>query len=184
MTATESFKAGDLKAAIEAQTAEVKAHPTDQDRRLFLFELLAFSGDLDRARKQLDAIHYGDADLDLAALSYRKLLDSEAARRKVFEAADKPKFIGPVPRHAELRIEALECRRQGLTAEMAAKLVEAAEADPAVSGTLNGNPFASFRDCDDFFGSLLEVMAQGASSGCPSSRSSHSGWPRPGSPAT
>ncbi len=49
MNATELYRAGKLQEAITAQVAEVKANPTDQGKRLFLFELLVFAGDLDRA---------------------------------------------------------------------------------------------------------------------------------------
>ena len=44
MNAGELYKAGRLGEAIEAQVQEVKASPLDQSKRLFLFELLAFSG--------------------------------------------------------------------------------------------------------------------------------------------
>jgi protein involved in temperature-dependent protein secretion len=39
MTASELFQAGQLQAAIDAQTQKVKANPADQAARLFLFEL-------------------------------------------------------------------------------------------------------------------------------------------------
>jgi type VI secretion system protein ImpE len=69
MNAGELYKAGRLAEAIEAQIQEVKANPIDNGKRLFLFELLAFAGDLDRARRQIDAVSYDDADLDMATLS-------------------------------------------------------------------------------------------------------------------
>jgi len=56
MDAGELFKAGRLAEAVAQQLQEVKAHPADQARRVFLFELLCFDGDLDRARRQADAI--------------------------------------------------------------------------------------------------------------------------------
>ena len=57
--------AGQLGAAIEELTREVKANPTDTSRRIFLFELLCLAGDLDRAEKQLDVV--GSADAQAAA---------------------------------------------------------------------------------------------------------------------
>ena len=51
MTASDLFKAGRLREAIDAQLAKVKGQPTDQAARFFLFELFLFSGDLDRARR-------------------------------------------------------------------------------------------------------------------------------------
>jgi len=85
MNATELFKAGKLSEAVDAQVKEVKANPADPNRRLFLFELLAFTGDLDRARRQIEAVKYDDPDKDLALLRYARLLDSEALRRKAFQ---------------------------------------------------------------------------------------------------
>jgi len=59
MKAGDLFKVGKLQEAIDLQIREVKANPGDPNRRLFLFELIAFTGDLDKARKQLEAISYG-----------------------------------------------------------------------------------------------------------------------------
>ncbi len=50
MEAAELYRAGRLDEAIAAQIAAVKAAPTDADRRYFLFGLLAFTGDWERAR--------------------------------------------------------------------------------------------------------------------------------------
>ena len=53
MTATELYKAGKLSEAIQAIGAEVRENPTDVRRRTFLFELLCFAGEFDRAEKHL-----------------------------------------------------------------------------------------------------------------------------------
>jgi type VI secretion system protein ImpE len=53
MTTTDLFQAGRLEETIAAVSAEMKSNPTDVRRRTFLFELLCFSGDYDRAEKQL-----------------------------------------------------------------------------------------------------------------------------------
>src|SRR5262245_40765550 len=84
MTAGELYKLGRLNEAIETQIKEVKASPSDQAKRLFLFELLFFAGELDRARRQIEAITYDDPALQMAVSSYRKAIDSEAARRRLF----------------------------------------------------------------------------------------------------
>ena len=55
-TAKELFDQGQLGAAIDAVTAEVKSNPTDLQRRTFLFELLCFAGQWDRAEKQIDVL--------------------------------------------------------------------------------------------------------------------------------
>jgi type VI secretion system protein ImpE len=161
MTATESFKAGRLQEAITAQIQEVKTHPADHAKRLFLFELLAFAGDLDRAKRQIDAIEYDELELEAAALAYRKLIESEQARRKLFSEGLSPQFLLDPPEHLKMRLEAVDRLREKHPAEAAESLARAGEAAPTVHGLLNSKPFESLRDCDDLFGTVLEVMSQG-----------------------
>src|SRR5690606_2155784 len=53
MTAKQLFQAGQLNEAMKALAAEVRDNPTDPRRRTFLFELLCFAGEYDRAEKHL-----------------------------------------------------------------------------------------------------------------------------------
>jgi type VI secretion system protein ImpE len=161
MDAGELFKAGRLGEAIEAQISAVKTHPGDPSRRLFLFELLSFSGELDRASKQIDAIRYEDVELAAAIAVYRQLIDAERERRRVFKEGAAPRFFGAAPEHVALRLHAAELLRAGKLDECRATLVRAAEASPAVRGVLDGRPFESLCDCDDLLGSILEVMVRG-----------------------
>jgi len=161
MNASELFKAGKLSDALAAQIQEVKSHPADHGRRLFLFELLAFQGDLERARKQIDAIHYDEMALDSAVQAYRGLLDAEQARRRVFHDGIIPQFLIPPPEHLFKRLEAINCLRAGQQTEASALLAQAEEPVPAIKGTLNGKAFEGLRDCDDLLGPVLEVMAHG-----------------------
>ncbi len=161
MNAGELFKAGRLGEALEAQLGEVKAHPTDQGKRLFLFELLAFSGELDRAARQLDAIHYDETELEMAIQLYRKLIDSERARRQLFENGISPEFHGEPSKHLRLRLQAVNALRANQPTEALELLGQADEATPAFSGTLNGQPFEMLRDADDLFSGVLEVMVHG-----------------------
>jgi type VI secretion system protein ImpE len=161
MNATELFKAGKLQEALAAQTQEVKAHPGDQTKRLFLFELLAFAGDLDRARRQIDSLVYDDPELTNAAVAYRKQIDSEQARRGLFKDGTPPQFLADPPAHLELRVRAAQRLREGKPAEAAELLTQAQAQTPEVAGVLNGKPFDGLRDCDDLLSGVLEVMAQG-----------------------
>jgi type VI secretion system protein ImpE len=161
MNANELFKAGHLQAAIDEQIKEVKARAADHGKRLFLFELLAFAGELERARRQIDPINYGEMELDSAVLAYRQLLDAEDARRRLFSASQQPQFLAEVPAHVQLRLEAVTRLRENRAADAAELLNRAAAASPPRAGQLNGKPFALLRDCDDLFGPVLEVMAKG-----------------------
>jgi type VI secretion system protein ImpE len=162
MTADEYYKAGQLAEAVDAQIQAVKVAPADQGRRLFLFELLAFAGQWDRARKQIEAVRYDDPDLEAATAAYRRLLDGEEARRKVFRDGVKPQLLAEPPAHVALRLDAVGRLRENNLAEAAALLAKAQQASPALRGEVNGKPFDGLRDCDDLFAGVLEVLAQGA----------------------
>ena len=158
------YKAGKLREAIDAQILEVKAKPADHGKRIFLFELLAFAGELDRARRQIEAVKYDDPRLEMAVTEYRQLLDSEAQRRKVFAEGVVPELLGSASGNADhvvLRIEASDLLRQGQAAEALTLLDQANDAVPPFRGTLNGQPFADLRDADDLFAGVLEVMVKG-----------------------
>jgi type VI secretion system protein ImpE len=161
VTASELFKEGRLQEAIDAQLQDVKAKPGDHGRRLFLFELLAFAGELDRAGRQIDAVRYDDPDLEAATQSYRQLLQAEQYRRRVFAEGIMPQFLGRPPEWLGRRLEAVQALRGGQQAEAVRLLAEADAAAPPVRGTLNGKAVEGLRDCDDLFGPVLEVLAHG-----------------------
>jgi len=162
MTATESFKAGRLAEAIAAQVQEVKAHPGDNARRLFLFELFSFAGDLDRARRQIEAIRYDEPELAAALTNYKLVLDSEAARRRLFSEGVKPEFLVDPPFHVRMRLDAtINALRDHRTVDASKLIFGASTASGAVSVVLNGTPYDSLRDADDLFSTVLEVFAKG-----------------------
>jgi type VI secretion system protein ImpE len=161
MNAGDLFKAGQLQEAIDLQLKEVKAKPADHGQRLFLFELLSFAGDLDRAQRQIDVVNYGEMELDAAVMAYRRLLDSERARRRLFAESLPPRFFADQPEHIHLRLEAVNRLRDSRPAEAAELLAKANSLVPNLKGELNGKPFQSLRDCDDLFAFVLEVLAQG-----------------------
>jgi type VI secretion system protein ImpE len=94
-TARELYAAGRLDSAIEALGAELRNAPTDAHRRTFLFELLTFAGQYDRAEKQLDVLARGGTDAELAVLPYRAALQAERVREHMFATGDFP--MGPAP---------------------------------------------------------------------------------------
>lgn len=163
MNAGELYKAGQLQAAVDAQLQEVKNDPDNSTKRVFLFELLAFAGDLDRAQRQLDAVRVDDPDRQLSILAYRQLLDSERARRKLLADGHPPKFLGESqPEHIRLRLEAVTCLRSARPADAVPLLERANEALEQLDGYLNGIAFKGLRDCDDLLAGVLEVYARGA----------------------
>ena len=56
MDALSLYRAGHLQEAIDALGDELKKQPLDTKRRTFLFELLCFAGEYERAEKHLDVL--------------------------------------------------------------------------------------------------------------------------------
>ena len=96
-TAREHYAAGQLDSAIEVLGAELRNAPADAQRRTFLFELLSFAGQYDRAEKQLDVLARGGTDAELAVLPYRAALQAERVREHMFSTGDFPTGLAPTP---------------------------------------------------------------------------------------
>jgi len=99
MNAAELFRAGKLSEAIQAVGAELRDHPTDARRRTFLFELLCFAGEFERAAKHLGVLAGASADTELGALLYRSALYAERQRESVFQKKEYPAVPAPPSRH-------------------------------------------------------------------------------------
>jgi type VI secretion system protein ImpE len=90
MNATELYQAGRLDEAIQALGAGLRSDPTDARRRTFLFELLCFAGEYDRAEKHLDVLASSGKDADMGALLYRSALHAERTRQAMFASGETP----------------------------------------------------------------------------------------------
>jgi type VI secretion system protein ImpE len=90
MTAKELFQAGKLNEAIEALGVEVRDNPTDARRRTFLFELLCFKGEYDRAEKHLNILADATPDSRVGAVLYFSALHAERLRQDLFQKKDYP----------------------------------------------------------------------------------------------
>ena len=97
MRARELFQAGELDQAIETLGVELRDNPTDAQRRTFLFELLCFSGNYDRAEKQLDVLARSGPQAELGALFYRSALYAERMRQEMFRTRQFPQSPTPPP---------------------------------------------------------------------------------------
>src|SRR5215475_2661086 len=131
MNPQELYRAGRLSDAIKALSAELRDNPTDARRRTFLFELLCFAGEYERADKQLEVLAQAGPQSEMGVLLYRSALYAERQRQDVFERGEFPP-----PGN-----EATDAQGRG--------------------GTANGNPFAYFADADPRAGDRLEVFAAG-----------------------
>ncbi len=95
MTATDLFQAGRLEEAVQALGVELRSDPIDARRRTFLFELLCFAGEYDRAEKQLDILADSSHEAAMGSLLYRAALQAERTRLRMFETGDFPHGAAP-----------------------------------------------------------------------------------------
>jgi protein involved in temperature-dependent protein secretion len=84
------FREGRLSEAIDALTGALRQDPTDLKSRLFLFELLCFSGAYERAGKQLGAVITADPEAAVATAWYAEALHAEEQRQSMFKTGELP----------------------------------------------------------------------------------------------
>lgn len=92
MQAQTLFREGKLSEAIASAGALLRENPADSRLRTFLFELLCFAGDFDRAEKHLHLLGTGsgDKDREVGALLYHAALHAERTRTEMFEKSETP----------------------------------------------------------------------------------------------
>lgn len=84
------YKEGKLGAAIEAAGAQLRDDPSNARLRTFLFELLCFAGDYDRAEKHLTVLSEGGQNREAGVLLYFGAIHAERTRREMFSTGSLP----------------------------------------------------------------------------------------------
>jgi type VI secretion system protein ImpE len=90
MNAQQLYQNGQLTDAIQALGAVLREDPTAVRQRTFLFELLCFAGEYDRAEKQLNLIAQSSREAEMGSLLYRSALHAERLRQDMFLAESAP----------------------------------------------------------------------------------------------
>ena len=89
--AKDLFAAGRVSDAITTLGAWLRDNPADLAQRTFLFELLCFAGQYDRAEKQLSVLSQGSKEAQLGATVYYAALHAERDRNELFRTQAFPK---------------------------------------------------------------------------------------------
>ena len=101
MKAQALYREGRLSEAIAAAGESVRDNPADPRLRTFLFELLCFAGEYDRAEKHLQLLASGNKDREVGALLYHAAIHAEQTREEMFSKGETPlespaKIVGGV----------------------------------------------------------------------------------------
>jgi type VI secretion system protein ImpE len=162
MNAREFLKTGDLTQAIARAQQDVRERPLDAQPRTFLFELLCFAGQWDRATLQLETLTElsGDAAARDLALC-RELLSAEIERERFLSAGRPPRFFVEPPSTVALSLDVWDRLRAGELAAAVERLERSGVGRLPPCGRLGQAPFGDFRDSDDALAAVLEAFARG-----------------------
>lgn len=153
---------GDLGGAVTAAIEHVRANPTDSVARTFLFELSLFTGEWERAEKQLDVIGHQDAATMVGSLIYRQNIKAERDRLEYFSDGRKPETLTGSPPHIADLLNANNRIREGHITEAREILDGVEERRPAYACAVNGESFSDFRDYNDITMCVFEVIFKDA----------------------
>jgi type VI secretion system protein ImpE len=160
-TADELLRAGDLAGARAALVNTVKSQPSDEQARMFLFQLLALAGEWDKARTQLLSLAQLSPDAQMLAVAYGQAIDAEAVRAKVFAGEAKAEVLANAEGWAAGLPDAIQLLALGKTEEGLAARDAAFENAPDCPGSFNDTPFEWIADCDSRFGPAFEAIIGG-----------------------
>jgi type VI secretion system protein ImpE len=161
MTAKELLQQGKVSEALATLTGEVRAAPNDSKLRVFMFQLLAVTGQWERAVTQLKVCTDQDDKTLLMAQVCGPALAAENLRAEIFAGKRSPLLLGEPEEWIGELVQANKHFAEGHF-DAAGELREKAfEAAPATSGTINGQAFEWIADADQRFGPMLEAIVDG-----------------------
>lgn len=159
--ANELLHQGDLAGARAALVEKVRAHPSDEQARMFLFQLLALTGEWDKARTQVQALAQLSAKAQMLAAAYGQAIEAEAVRNAVFAGTARAEVIGDPNGWAIGLAEAIQLLARGDSDAGLAARDAAFDKAPDCPGSLNDRPFEWIADADGRFGPSFEIIIAG-----------------------
>ena len=159
--AEESFRAGDLGAALQGLQAQIRQQPADVKLRVFLAQLLMVGGQWDRALTQLQVVEEMDSQSLPMVRTYQRAIQCERLRTSVFAGERAPLLLGEPEPWLALLIQSVGLHGKGRLEQAAQLRAQAFAEAPETSGTLNGERFAWLADGDSRLGPVLEVLLNG-----------------------
>ncbi|HEU0044673.1 type VI secretion system accessory protein TagJ [Sphingomonas sp.] len=158
--ADQLLRAGDLDGARRALVEVVRAKPSDEGARMFLFQLLAIAGEWDKARTQLSLLAQLSPEAQMLSTAYGQALEAERERADVFAGKTRMQLL-LASDWAEGLCDAIQLYGNGRADEGSDRRDAAFEAAPDTPGALDGTAFDWIGDADSRFGPSLEAIIGG-----------------------
>jgi len=136
MTAEELVKLARPQEAMDALVPMIRAKPQDPKLRIFLFQLLAVTGQWERAVGQLETAAQLDAKNLLMAQMCRQAIICEKMRSEVFAGKRSPLIVGEPSEWLGRMLQAAQHSGKGEHRAAGELRAQALEAAPATSGTI------------------------------------------------
>lgn len=152
---------GDLAGARQALVEAVKSRPSDEQARMFLFQLLAVAGEWTKAKSQLEALAQLSPEAQMLSVAYGQAIAAEELRARVFSGAEKMILLADADGWAAPLLDAIQAYATGRTAEGDAARDAAFDAAPDTPGSFNGEAFEWIADADSRFGPAFEAIVGG-----------------------
>lgn len=170
MTAEAMLHAGDPEAALQLLQDQVRKQPADAKLRIFLFQLLAITGQLKRAQAQLEIAGEMDSTAELMVMAYRDVINCELHRESVFVGKSRPLIFGEPEEWVALLVEAQQAFANGDMEVFSRLNAQAFEQAETRSGKINDETFTWLADVDQRFGPVFEFIFNGQYYWVPMSR--------------
>ncbi len=158
MDPKELIQAGKLDQARAELIGAVKSAPADTSSRTLLFQILAYQGEWDKARRHLEIIATQSSMAEGGVNAYLNLVQAEAERHAVWQCRQKPSFLPESPDYAEPFEAARTNLQDGHFEDARAAFGALAEARSPVTGRLNGQGFKRIADTDTVLSFVLEAF--------------------------
>lgn len=156
--AKSQLEAGNLNEAVSLALEAVKAKPADVTARTFLFELSCFSGDWERAEKQLDVIGQQDVNAMIGAKIFQQNFAAERDRIRCFSEGLMPECLLTPPKYVDKLLVANNYVRTNDLDKAAQVFQEIEEERPAFPCKVNGEEFSDLRDYNDLTSCVFEAI--------------------------
>jgi type VI secretion system protein ImpE len=155
------LRQGDVDGARAALIEAVRAHPGDQQTRMFLFQLFAVNGEWDKARNQLQALTQLSPEAQMLAVTYNQAIDAEKQRAAIFAGSAEIEILAGAGGWADGIAAAIGLFARGNEEAAVAARDAAFDAAPEMPGHCNGQAFDWISDCDARFGPTFEAIIGG-----------------------
>jgi type VI secretion system protein ImpE len=152
------LKCNDLTGALAACKAAIRKAPTDGELRFMLFQLLSLLADWEGASNQLVAYSELVGRQSPLPIIFNEVIQAEVRRKYIFQGEEPPTIFGEPPEWVPYLLQALTASARQQPDDAAALRQKALEEAPAVSGSIDGQPFSWIMDGDSRISILVAAV--------------------------